>query len=79
MADGLAKEATGPIKYPCHAIVQVGSVAYQDICCPYHISHEDTDLEDTSSYSQGAGTPVVHLTGILKDAARQRFQTGRTN
>ena len=33
-ADGLAKEATEPIKYPCHATVQMGSVAYQDICWP---------------------------------------------
>ena len=27
MADGLAKEATEPIKYPCHATVQMGSIA----------------------------------------------------
>ena len=54
MADGLAKRnPTQPLKYPCHATVQRGSVAYQDICWPYHMSHGDT--EDTSTSGQGVG------------------------
>ena len=76
-ADELAKEATEPVTYPCHATIQVGSVAYQDICWPY--SSPPRKAEDTPAAREEASTAVANLTSCLKDVARRRFQTGHTN